>query len=53
MTAAYLRGAASPLNQSQKAPRRGDAVSTDLTMRYQCGLYEKCAIDGVKCRTDA
>ncbi|EFP9182245.1 hypothetical protein HLP00_004281, partial [Shigella flexneri] len=42
-----FRGAA--LNQSRSA----SGVYTGLTMRHQCGLYEKCAIPGVKCRTDA
>ncbi|MGL0597892.1 hypothetical protein O6V05_23270, partial [Salmonella enterica subsp. enterica] len=37
------------LNQS----RSDSGVYTDLTMRHQCGLYEKCAMPGVKCRTDA
>ncbi|WP_252991419.1 hypothetical protein [Shigella sonnei] len=41
------RGAA--LTQS----RSDSGVYTGLTMRHQCGWYEKCAIPGVKCRTDA
>ncbi|EFN4440572.1 hypothetical protein FQH86_24525 [Escherichia coli] len=42
-----FRGAA--LNQSRSA----SGVYTGLTMRHQCGLYEKHAMPGVKCRTDA
>ncbi|MDU7257887.1 MAG: Rop family plasmid primer RNA-binding protein [Escherichia coli] len=30
-----------------------ESVYTGLTIRHQCGLYEKCAMSGVKCRTDA
>nr|WP_244437985.1 hypothetical protein [Escherichia coli] len=42
------RGAA--LTQS----RSDSGVYTGLTMRrHQCGLYEKHAMPGVKCRTDA
>ena len=41
------RGAA--LTQS----RSDSGVYTGLTMRHQCGLYEKYAMPGVKCRTDA
>ncbi|WP_244580292.1 hypothetical protein [Escherichia coli] len=41
------RGAA--LTQS----RNDSGVYTGLTMRHQCGLYEKHAMPGVKCRTDA
>ncbi|WP_390573469.1 hypothetical protein [Escherichia coli] len=41
------RGAA--LTQS----RSDSGVYTGLTIRHQCGLYEKCAMSGVKCRTDA
>ncbi|EDW4238479.1 hypothetical protein AT350_004808 [Salmonella enterica subsp. enterica serovar Johannesburg] len=41
------RGAA--LTQS----RSDSGVYTGLTMRHQCGLYEKCPMPGVKCRTDA
>ncbi len=37
------------LNQS----RSDSGVYTGLTMRHQCGLYEKYAMPGVKCRTDA
>ncbi len=33
--------------------RSDSGVYTDLTMRHQCGLYEKCTIADVKCRTDA
>ncbi len=33
--------------------RSDSGVYTGLTMRHQCGLYEKCTIYGVKCRTDA
>ncbi|HBC9552541.1 hypothetical protein [Escherichia coli] len=33
--------------------RSDSGVYTGLTMRHQCGLYEKYAMPGVKCRTDA
>ncbi|EED0559401.1 hypothetical protein E9L20_RS25905 [Escherichia coli] len=33
--------------------RSDSGVYTGLIMRQQCGLYEKCAMPGVKCRTDA
>ncbi|MCT6344280.1 hypothetical protein MTR53_27095, partial [Escherichia coli] len=33
--------------------RSDSGVYTGLTMRHQCGLYEKCPMPGVKCRTDA
>ncbi|EFW3451470.1 Rop family plasmid primer RNA-binding protein [Shigella flexneri] len=33
--------------------RSDSGVYTGLTMRHQCRLYEKCAIPGMKYRTDA
>ncbi|EOM5360340.1 hypothetical protein ACMS31_005404 [Escherichia coli] len=33
--------------------RSDSGVYTGLAMRHQCGLYEKCTMYGVKCRTDA
>ncbi|HAJ6420389.1 TPA: hypothetical protein HNC25_25710 [Escherichia coli] len=33
--------------------RSDSGVYTGLLMWQQCGLYEKCTIPGVKCRTDA
>ncbi|MCV5178533.1 hypothetical protein OFC21_24040, partial [Escherichia coli] len=41
------RGAA--LTQS----RSDSGVYTGLIIWHQCGLYEKCTMPGVKCRTDA
>ncbi len=33
--------------------RSDSGVYTGLVMRHRCGLYEKCTMYGVKCRTDA
>ncbi|MCM4434246.1 hypothetical protein MMR64_26905, partial [Escherichia coli] len=33
--------------------RSDSGVYTGLIMWQQCELYEKCAMPGVKCRTDA
>ncbi|EFB2512035.1 hypothetical protein GD428_09655 [Escherichia coli] len=33
--------------------RSDSGVYTGLIIWHQCGLYEKCTMPGVKCRTDA
>ena len=39
--------------RKEKMSHNDSGVYTGLTIRHQCGLYEKCAMSGVKCRTDA